>query len=302
MRVRIVLRARGGLGNQLFRYAALRYYARRYNADMRISLDPEWNAFSYGYPRPCLLSHFSITVPMQERSLPDRLLLTEKPWLKAALAPLRKGLRVQAFTQQPADRYIFVPDVPLERSVRTLYLEGYWHTNIMVEKVADELRTELTFKEPAQGKNLAMLEQIRGSANSVSLHLRRGDAMIPSAGRVTLPKEYYVNAIRFLQQRMVNPTLFVFSDDIRFAKDIPPPGIRTVFIDHNDDFSAHEDMRLMSSCHHHIIANSTFSWWGAWLNSRPDKIVIAPKFWDLTPDTFYPDLIPQTWVLADVAA
>jgi hypothetical protein len=73
-----------------------------------------------------------------------------------------------------------------------------------------------------------------------------------------------------------------------------------VFVGHNDDFSAHEDLRLMSACHHHIIANSTFSWWGAWLDPRQDKMVIAPRQWYVTPDSYYPDLLPPTWLLIDV--
>jgi Glycosyl transferase family 11 len=203
--------------------------------------------------------------------------------------------------QQPERRYAFLRDVPLERHIKTLYLVGYWHTHIMVEEVADELRSELALKEPAQGKNLEVLEQINQCGNPVSLHVRRGDCTVAATARVALPFEYYSNAISTFKERLVDPTFFVFSDDIPFVKEYLPQNIATVFVEHNDDFSAHEDMRLMSSCHHHIIANSTFSWWGAWLSPRSDKMVIAPKHWDLTEDSYYPDLLPQTWMLADVA-
>jgi hypothetical protein len=295
----IILREFGGLGNQLFRYAALRYYAKRYGADMKISVDPEWNAVSFGYPRPCLFSHYAITVPMEERTLSDRLLVTDKPWLQTAAGPIKRALRTQVFTQQPSCRYSFLPDVPLERNVKTLYLVGYWHTHVMVEEVAEELRAELTLKEPARGKNLEVVEQIQGTT-SVSIHVRRGDCTIPATLRAELPITYYAKAIAQLKEQLGDPTFFVFSDDIPFVKQYLPADINAVFVDHNDDFSAQEDMRLMSSCRHHIIANSTFSWWAAWLNPRADKIVIAPRHWDVTEDSYYPDLLPESWMLTDV--
>lgn len=151
--VEIILAECGGLGNQLFRYAALLYYAKRYGAKkMRISVEPAQYAQSYGYPRPFLLSHFSITVPMRERSLGDRLLFTGKGWLKRALAPAAKALRAQVFTEDFSDCHYFLRDLPLERHVRRLYLAGYWHNSVVVEEVADELRSELAFKEPAREK------------------------------------------------------------------------------------------------------------------------------------------------------
>ncbi len=299
--MKIILREFGGLGNQFFRYAALRYYAKRHGAEMTISIDPEWNAQSFGYPRPCLLQHYSIPAPMEERSLSERILFTEKPWLRFVSAPFTRAMRSQVFVQRPSDRYFFSPDVPVRRTTKTLYLLGYWHTYSMVDKVADELRSELRLKKPAQGKNLEVLERIRRS-QSVSLHVRRGDCKNPATLRVELPLEYYAIAISTLKERLANPTFFVFSDDIPFVKGYLPQDIQAVFVDHNDDFSAHEDMRLMSSCQHHIIANSTFSWWGAWLNSRPDKIVIAPKQWDLTEDSYYPDLLPPAWMSMDIAS
>jgi Glycosyl transferase family 11 len=237
---------------------------------------------------------------MEERSLTERILFTEKPWLQTASVPFTKALRAQVFMEHPSRRYSFSPDLPLKRNIKTLYLLGYWHTHIMVDQVAEELRCELTLKEPAQGRNRELLEQIRENQNSVSIHVRRGDCTVPATQRVELPFEYYANAISTLEERLGNPTFFVFSDDIPFVKKYLPKTMTAVFVDHNDDFRAHEDMRLMSSCHHHIIANSTFSWWGAWLNTRSDKIVIAPRQWDLTEDSHYRDLLPPTWMLMDV--
>ena len=298
--MQMILDECGGLGNQLFRYAALRYYARRYGADMRISVEHARYAQSYGYPRPFLLDHFSITVPMRERSLGDRLLLTGKPWLKRVITPAKKALRTQVFSQDFSGCHSFLKDIPVERHVRRLHLVGYWHTYMTAEKVEEELRSELAFRKPAEGKNLEVLEQIRRSRNPVSLHVRRGDSTVSATNRVHLPLEYYLNAIATMKERFDNPTFFVFSDDIGFVKDYLRLDGTTVFVGHNDDFSAHEDLRLMSSCHHHIIANSTFSWWGAWLNPRQDKTVIAPRQWYVTPDSYYPDLYPPTWTLVDV--
>jgi hypothetical protein len=301
VRVKIVLSEGGGLGNQLFQYAALRYYAKRYGADMRIAADPEWNAQCNGYPRPCLLSHFSIRAPLADRSLTDRLLMTDKAWLKAAANPLKRALQVQVFTEQVEDRYGFLRDLPLERGVSTLYLQGYFQSSQMVEAVADELRVDLTFKEPAKGKNLELLRQIRRSRNPVSLHVRRGDSTLPWEGKVVLPTEYYAHAISMVKERFVDPDFFVFSDDMSFVKEGLPREARMVFVEHNDDFASHEDLRLMSACHHHIIANSTFSWWGAWLNTGRGKMVIAPRHWFLAVDN-YQTLFQRDWILDELGA
>ena len=161
--MQIILDECGGLGNQLFRYAALRYYAGRYGAEMRISVEHARYAQSYGYPRPFLLDHFSITVPMRERSLGDRMLLTGKPWLKRVVAPAVKALRTQVFTQEFNGCHSFLTDIPVERNVRRLHLVGYWHTYMTAEKVEEELRSELAFRKPAEGKNLEVLEQIRAA-------------------------------------------------------------------------------------------------------------------------------------------
>jgi hypothetical protein len=300
--VKVVIRGFGGLGNQLFQYAAGKYYARRYGAAMRIAVDPAWNAHSHGYPRPCLLSHFSITAPLAERSISDRVLLTDKAWLKAAAAPFKSALQVQVFTEQVEHRYCFLPDLSLERDVKTLYLQGYFQTSRMVEEIADELRLDLTFREPPKGKNLELLQQIRRSRSSVSLHIRRGDFVHPREGRVVLSMEYYSHVISMVRERFVDPVFFVFSDDMPFVKENLPRKGGMVFVEHNDEFAAHEDLRLMSSCHHHIIANSTFSWWGAWLNPRPDKMVVAPRQWFLGAENYYPNLFPHDWMIEDVVA
>jgi Glycosyl transferase family 11 len=296
--VKIVLRESEGLGNQLFQYAALRYYAKRYGAEIRIAVHPD--AMCNGYPRPCQLQHFSIQAPMGERSVWDRFLCTDNPWLKAASDLLRKVLRIQKCNEQVKDRFCFLRDLPLQPAVKTLYMWGYFQTYLMVEAVADELRLDLRFGQAASGKTLEVLNQIRSSKHAVSLHVRRGDSVLPAEGKVVLPMEYYSDAISLFQQRLADPTFFVFSDDLPFAKENLPCDPKVVFVGHNDIFTAHEDLRLMSACQHHIIANSTFSWWGAWLSSQPDKMVIAPRKWYVGKDSDNPNLCPPDWMLAEI--
>lgn len=298
--MRIIVRQISGLGNQMFQYAAGRYYAERYGAQMSMVVDPPQNALSHGYPRPFLLSNFAITAPTKELSLRDRLVLMPRRWMKPASFAFKKSLGIQVVSERFEQRYNFMPDLPLQKNAQTIYLVGYWQAHRLADGIADELRTEFRFKEPAQGKNLQVLDQIRQSKNPVSLHVRRGDYTLAAEGNIALPINYYFDAISIFRERLDEPTFFVFSDDIAFAKEHLPKGLRAIFVDHNDDSSSHEDLRLMSSCHHHIIANSTFSWWGAWLNQRVDKMVFAPKYWLLKRDSYYPELLPPSWMLADI--
>ena len=298
----VVVSAFGGLGNQLFQYAAGKYYAKRYGAALRIAADPAWSTQSHGYPRPCLLSQFSITAPLAERSVIDRVLLTDKAWLKSAAAPFKRALQIQIFSERIEHRYCFLQDLPLGPEVKTLYLGGYFQTSLLVEEIAEELRRDLTLKDPAQGKNLELLQKIKQTRNPVSLHIRRGDSTLPTEGKVVLPMEYYSHTISSMRERLVDPVFFVFSDAMPLVRESLPRDIEMVLVEHNDDLSAHEDLRLMSSCHHHIIANSTFSWWGAWLNPRPDKMVIAPRRWFLKVENCHDNLFPHDWMIEDVVA
>lgn len=297
--MQIVVRQISGLGNQMFQYAAGRYYARRYGAQMRMAVDHVRNAISHGHPRPFLLSNFEIKAPANELSTIDRLVLNQRRGLKPLLSAFRESLRIQMFTEAIEQRYTFMPDLPLQKNVRTVYLTGYWQAHRFADDIADELRSEFSFRQPAQGKNLEVLEQISQSRNPVSLHVRRGDYTLAAEGNIALPIDYYSHAISAFRKRLDDPSFFIFSDDIAFTREHLPRDIRAIFVDHNDASSSHEDLRLMSCCQHHIIANSTFSWWGAWLNPHPDKMVFAPKYWLLKQDSYYPDLLPADWMLAD---
>jgi hypothetical protein len=113
-----------------------------------------------------------------------------------------------------------------------------------------------------------------------------------------LSKAYYERAISHILTRNPRSTFFVFSDDTAFAREWARAHPRMVVVDHNDENLAHEDLRLMSLCRHHIIANSTFSWWAAWLNPRSDKLVIAPKKW-LGFDTVKTPIAFPGWTLVD---
>ena len=118
-------------------------------------------------------------------------------------------------------------------------------------------------------------------------------------GSPVLSYEYYKKAIAFVAQKINNPTFFIFSDDMQWAVKHLRFGFPVVCVDINNEASASEDLRLMSTCDHHVIANSSFSWWGAWLNPSPEKIVIAPKYWMMKESSYYPDLYPPEWVLID---
>lgn len=298
--MQIVVRQISGLGNQLFQYAAGQYYARRYGASLRVVVETPQKSTSHGYPRPVLLSNFSIPEPIDVMHFRDRLFLSKKKSLQPLLSRMKHVLRTQVFEENFSMRYQFLQDIPIQDNVQTLYIVGYWQAYRIAEENVAGLRSSFKFRKPASGKNLEVLKKIQTSRYPVSLHMRRGDYTLAAEGNIALPLDYYYRAIAQFRERLDHPTFFVFSDDIQFAKENLPAGLDAVFVDHNDDFSSHEDLRLMSACRHHIIANSTFSWWGAWLNAQDDKIVYAPKQWLLKPDSVYPDLMPPQWILLDV--
>jgi hypothetical protein len=294
----MIVKQFSGLGNQLFQYAAGRYYSRQEHATLQLAVDLPHRAVSHGeFPRPFLLGHFALTAEAHILTSWDRLMLSGDPRIQSASSPLKKVLKIDVFTEPVSQRYRFLPSLPLRPEIRTLYIVGYWQAYRVVDGISSELRRELHLKAEATGKNLEILKQIRSTPHSVSLHVRRGDYALAAEGKIVLPETYYMEAISMMRGHVGDPTFFVFSDDVPFAREFLPEGIRKVFVDHNDDFSSHEDMRLMASCEHHIIANSTFSWWGAWLNPRTSKIVIAPRHWQLSKESYYPDLFPPEWLL-----
>ena len=292
--MKILLRQKSGLGNQLFQYAAGLYYARKHGATLEIIRESEERAVSFGHPRPFLLSKFSITTPSRDRNSTDRLLCSTA----SHKSPLAKSARLLTVTRLYKPHFhtdwLFVPELPVRSSTRNIYVDGYFQAHQFAQGVEQQLRNELTLRNEPAGKNGELLNQIRSCKSPVSLHVRRGDYTKIYGGRDALPISYYANAIEAIGSHASHATFFVFSDDIGFCRENLPAGPHYVFVDHNSQTEAHEDLRLMSSCRHHIIANSSFSWWGAWLNPDPNKIVLVPDRW-LDPNVPHTDLLPPSW-------
>jgi Glycosyl transferase family 11 len=308
--MKLIVRQLSGLGNQLFQYAAGRYYTRQLKgAEVSLAYDPPHKALSHGHPRPFLLSHLAIEAPCRELTSAERRMLflnahltnsrRLKPLRPIVAAALQRSLRIQLLTETREQLYRFQAALPFDERSNTIYLLGYWQVHQIADATSTDLRREFSFREPPAAKNLEMYRRIKNTENSVAVHIRRADYTLAVEGNVALPMTYYSSAIAQLTQSLQNPAFFIFSDDIDFARQNVRADLSAVFVDHNDSSAAHEDLRLMSACRHHIIANSSFSWWGAWLGSAADKIVIAPRNWMVGRRPCYDDLFPSAWRLLD---
>lgn len=181
-----------------------------------------------------------------------------------------------------------------------IILDGYWQSENYFKEIRNIIIKDFIIKIKSDNRNKLMIEKIKNS-NSVCIHIRRGDFVYNKKtnkfhGACSL--KYYYNAIEIIIKKVKNPTFFIFSDDSQWTKENLKLKYPTIYVDINSPKKGYEDLRLMSNCKHFIIANSSFSWWGAWLSNNPNKIVCAPKRW--FKNTYEGDIVPKSWIRVEV--
>ena len=177
------------------------------------------------------------------------------------------------------------------------YVAGYWQSERYFAEAADTIRSDFVLREPPSPDNRCWLDFIRAQDCAVSVHVRRDDYLLSDLHGVCSPA-YYREAARLVEQRTgAKSVFFVFSDEPDWAREHLRLGHETYVLDHNDTKDRpHEDLRLMAACDHHVIANSSFSWWGAWLDSSPDKIVVGPEPWLRSREHEPTGILPEGWL------
>lgn len=293
----IVLMAEGGLGNQLFDfvlYKTLMGLGKDVYIDKRM-LSPNF------YHGEFIPEHiFKLNIQYIDS---QAILLHSVP--AANLRILKKGLRI-VHKIIAGQRYVYQSDMlfhPFSRkSIKDLDDVVITNPLFISEKyfkpIEDVIRSQLIFRVGTDEINLRWIDKINQS-NSASIHVRRGDyvGFKPCEGVCDI--EYYTKAIEYIENKEKNIKFFVFSNDIEWCQSELKLPNNTEFVNNNYGDNDYKDMMLMSLCKHNIIANSTFSWWGAWLNNNPNKIVIAPKhFYKRALIRYYDidgDVFPSEW-------
>lgn len=303
---KLLLNCWGGLGNQLFIYAAGRYFAKGLGRTIEVVKAHAAHQQSRGYKRPFQLDAFCIQERMRDTTVLDRFFFSGNWRLKRGHAVAGRLLNSEAIQEPSAFR--FHPDLAVDAAKARIYMTGYWQAAGYAQEVEAELRSELTLRSPLQSRNREYAERIQSLDCPVSVHVRIGDyAQITHPTGTTdgqrvsnvLSPRYYERAIQTLRQAVSKFTLVVFSDDMAAAQELLRGVESCVYVEGNETASAHEDLWLMSLCRHHVIANSSFSWWGAWLNPHADKRVFSPRYWGNTVESYFPDLYPAGWTIVD---
>jgi hypothetical protein len=288
----IITQVIGGLGNQMFQYAAGRALAEQHGVLLKLDI----SHFKAYRPRTYQLNCFNI----QER-FANQLEIARMDWSATTgifyrvFQVWRKMLPYQprAAFRENASYDPTIWDMPAQ-----VYLYGYFQSERYFVHQAERIRREFTFRDAPSGLNQTLAQQI-GSTQAVSLHIRRGDYISNPITRQmhgVCSLDYYAECIRRIASQLSTPHFYIFSDEPTWANDNLHLKYPASFISHNSPAQAHEDLRLMSLCQHHIIANSSFSWWGAWLNPNPNKLVYAPARWFNDPNKDSQHIIPETWI------
>lgn len=283
----IIIKFNGGLGNQMFQYA----FARALEKTTGIKTTFDMSFFEKKYSRPYELNVFNLNAEF-----------VEDFWLKLKLKiiwKLRKklnGKKILGLTLYSEPHFEFNENA--FKVEPNTYIEGFFQSEKYFKNIENELRADFQFKRLPDEENQKLIEKI-GATNSISLHIRRGDYVKKKRYQnlyATCSLDYYKRGVEYITQHYPNPTLFIFSDDIEWVKENLNLPYESIYISNNTGSKSYEDMRLMSLCKHNVIANSSFSWWGAWLNNNKEKIVIAPQKWFNDESIVQTDVIPENWI------
>lgn len=287
----IIVRISGGLGNQLFQYAFGQYVAKKIYTDVLYDIQTELKINNFT-TRTLALLNFNLKLNIA----------TEKDISK--MRYFQKG-SFQRIERKLTQLYPLINrKYKVEKNFHgesimdvrdNCYYDGYWQSYEYLDFDESFLKSHIVLDCNLVKDKAGLITEISNS-QSVSIHIRRGDYISIKVNATIFhlcSLDYYFNAINYMNSLFTDIRYYIFSDDIEWTK-LHFKGNQYHFMEANAPF---EDLYFMSKCKHNIIANSTFSWWGAWLNENPNKIIIAPKQWYVEKLNYMSDkLIPNTWI------
>lgn len=264
----IISEVKWGLGNQLFQYAAGLSLARHYNTKLLLDISD----YEIDFHRELCLKYFEIEDITTE------------------LDPEFEDIGFN-FYKEPHFHF----DNNFFNASNFTYLSGCWQTEKYFLNIKDEIIAKFQIR-PQYVSNINIDEFKFADCTSINLHIRRGDYALHTFLGI-LPLDHYYRAINYFMEHFENVKFFIFSDDIEWVKENLQLQAAHVYVSENHTKNNIEDFYLMQQCKHHIIANSTFSWWASWLCKYPDKKIIAPSQWFLARENANTkDLIPKSWL------
>lgn len=282
----VIIKLKGGLGNQMFQYAAARQLSVLHNVELKIDL-----SFLEKDPTDYTKRHFELDIFKIKASianLEETTRLKNKNIKNIITGKYVKELKLTPFRIRPYSK-------------NDCYVSGFWQSPTYFSNIKKLLKKEFELKEAVYDSYNSNIISKISESNSVSVHFRRGDYVTNNRTNLShgvCSMEYYQKAVNYIAKRISNPTLFIFSDDISWVKDNFSTIYPTVFVE-QENYSTHIDFHLMSMCKHNIIANSSYSWWAAWLNKNSNKIVVAPRMWyknKWKQISIAKDFIPKQWI------
>jgi hypothetical protein len=293
----IIVNLIGGLGNQMFQYAFGRSMEQAkqrkvcFDATTLLDRTPRENFTYRDFELGVFEGPVSLATPF------DIALFRQSPanLLSRGYYKVQRALRKPSIYSEK-QYYVYDPDV--WRTGNNTYFDGYWQTEQYFLEQAALIRQAFAFRVAPTGENARLVQEIKSQV-AISVHVRRGDYVSNSnASQMhnVCPPAYYEQAVRLLTSQIGEAVLYVFSDEPEWVCQHLRFELPTVYVSHNQGKNSFEDMRLMSLCQHHIIANSSFSWWGAWLNPNTTKRVIAPRQWLQTGLPSPTNLLPSQWI------
>lgn len=291
----LVVNLIGGIGNQMFQYASAWALASEHGMELKLDIS-DFHRFP---PRQYLLDHFRVDAVIAR---PDELAMFDKDSNRIRAATRKFVARLRG-NNRVTGRTIFERGFPwqkiaLDPTVDTLLI-GYWQSERYFLPIARQLRHVFTLKTLPDARTQRLLDEIDRTP-AVSLHVRRGDYVsnpVVQKKHGLVSPDYYAAAVAHMLAHEPQARFYVFSDDMEWVRANLPIAAPVEYVDLNGPDQPHEDLRLMSRCRHHIIANSSLSWWGAWLNPDPHKVVVAPRQWfSAQSGRDARDIVPPTWV------
>ncbi|WP_285008124.1 alpha-1,2-fucosyltransferase [Pedobacter faecalis] len=278
-----------GLGNQLFQYALAKHISVKNGTPLVLDTRFYRSDYAKESQRGFKLDNFNIHYKPLTKQVEYFLKFT-KLFKRQTLHPF--------FSAKIEDYYHYNPDV-LRKLNPHIIIKGYWHSEKYFKDISGIIRDDLKFTNTPSPEFAHFYEELKQAAVPVSIHVRRGDYVShpefsKTFGFVGLP--YYEHAIQSIKEKYPEARFFIFTDDQNWVKENLKLESSAIYVENTGENADIDDLHLMSLCHHNIIANSSYSWWGAWLNSNPDKTVLAPKNWFKNqPNWNTKDLLPSTW-------